>query len=73
MAFRFKEGAQGTKGTISAAISAMHQAVGYNSPIHNKVVFDSRIKIFQFRGKKGERTNKDGHIRHALLCILNRL
>jgi hypothetical protein len=38
MAFRFKEGAQGTKGTISAAISAMHQAAGYNSPVDNKVV-----------------------------------
>jgi integrase len=38
MAFRFKEGAQGTKGTISAAILAMYQAAGYKSPIHNKVV-----------------------------------
>ncbi len=38
MAFRFREGAEGTKGTISAAISAVHQAAGFPSPVHNKVV-----------------------------------
>jgi hypothetical protein len=38
MAYRFKEGAEGTKGTISAAISAVHQAAGFPSPVQDKVV-----------------------------------
>jgi hypothetical protein len=29
MAYRFKEGAEGTKGIISAVISAVHQAAGF--------------------------------------------
>jgi hypothetical protein len=38
MAYRFKKGAEGTKGTISAAISAVHQAAGFPSPVQDKVV-----------------------------------
>jgi hypothetical protein len=38
MAFRFREGAEGTKGTISAAISAVHQAAGFFSFVQDKMV-----------------------------------
>jgi hypothetical protein len=38
MANRFKKGAKGTKGTISATILAVHQVAGFPSPVQDKVV-----------------------------------
>jgi hypothetical protein len=38
MAYRFKEGAEGTKGIISAIILAVHQAAGFPYPVQDKVV-----------------------------------
>jgi hypothetical protein len=38
IAFRFREGAKGTKGTISAAILAVYHAAGFPFPAQDKLV-----------------------------------